>query len=232
MMKKTIISMLLATTHALPAEDKVDSLPEMQKFDEWGMYSGFIPLAGTTKTIHYVFLESQGDSAKDPLVIWFNGGPGCSSMLGFAQEHGPYNLKDGDKTFTKSDYSWNREANMLYIEQPAGVGYSYCDKVNAPQDCVFNDDTDAADNLAAVLGWYQKYPEYQGHELYISGESYAGIYVPYLVNQIHEHNQLYKDSDDFKPNLKGMMVGNGVTNWKYDTIPAFIEMGYWHSLNS
>ena len=56
MMKKTIISMLLATSYALPMEDKVDSLPDMQIFDEWGMFSGYIPLTGTTKTIHYLFL--------------------------------------------------------------------------------------------------------------------------------------------------------------------------------
>jgi len=62
----------------------------MATFDKWAMYSGYVPIANTTKTIHYLFLESQGDPTSDPLVVWFNGGPGCSSMLGFAQENGPW----------------------------------------------------------------------------------------------------------------------------------------------
>lgn len=48
-------------------------------------------------------------------------------MLGFLQEHGPYVMEDETTTFHKNDYSWNREANMLYIESPAGVGFSFCD---------------------------------------------------------------------------------------------------------
>ena len=147
-------------------------------------------------------------------------------MLAFMQENGPYSINDDGETFTASDYSWNREANVLYIEQPAGVGYSIC---GDQTECSFNDNNVAEDNLAAILGWYAKYPEYKEHELYISGESYAGIYVPYLVNQIHHYNQIHLEVDVFKPNLKGMMVGNGVTNWTYDTYPAYIELANAHS---
>jgi len=97
---------------------------------------------------------------------------------------------------------------------------------------MWNDNNVAEDNLATVLGFFEKYPEYKENDLYLAGESYAGIYVPYLLNQIDHHNTVHQWDDVFKPNLKGMMVGNGVTNWKYDTYPAFIEMGYWHSLYS
>jgi len=117
---------------------------------------------------------------------------------------------------------------MLYIEQPAGVGFSYCKGV---KDCAFNDHTSAEDNLASVLAWYQKFPEFQANELYISGESYAGIYVPYLAYYIDQHNtEFAADETVFKPNLKGFMVGNGVTNWDYDTTNAYVDMAYWHSL--
>lgn len=77
--------------------------------------------------LHYVLAQSQRDPKNDPLIVWFNGGPGCSSMLGFLQEHGPFKMEDEDTKFQKNDWSWNKEANMLYIESPAGVGYSYCD---------------------------------------------------------------------------------------------------------
>ena len=109
-------------------------------------------------------------------------------MLAFMQEHGPYVLPNGETKWVKNDYSWNREANVLYIEQPAGVGFSYCDDENKPEECKFNDDNVAEDNLKTVLAWFEKYPEYKNHDLYISGESYGGIYVPYLMNQIHHHN--------------------------------------------
>ena len=80
--------------------------------------------------LHYVFAESQTNPATDPLVIWFNGGPGCSSMLGFLQEHGPFVNNDGTDDFIVNDYSWNKEANMLYLEMPGGVGLSYCQTVD------------------------------------------------------------------------------------------------------
>jgi carboxypeptidase C (cathepsin A) len=81
-------------------------------------------------------------------------------MLGFMQEHGPYVIDNGKTAFRKNEFSWNKEANVLYIEQPAGVGYSYCDLKNAPQDCKFNDDSSAVDNLEVTLAWFAKFPEY------------------------------------------------------------------------
>jgi len=92
------------------------------------MYSGYSSIAHTSKEIHYMFLTSQNDPVNDPVVIWFNGGPGCSSMLAWAQEHGPFLQADTSADFHENVHSWNKFANMLYIEQPAGVGYSYCDE--------------------------------------------------------------------------------------------------------
>ena len=116
-----VLVALLGTAAAVgdAAADKVASLsslpgwPETADFD---MYSGFIAVPETTKQIHYVFLESRHDPATDPTVVWFNGGPGCSSMLGFLQETGPYVLLDGETTYSANEYSWNNETNMLYIE--------------------------------------------------------------------------------------------------------------------
>jgi len=124
----------------------------------FGMYSGYLPITGTKKALHYLLVESQNNTTKDPLLVWFNGGPGCSSMLGFAAEHGQFVVPDGADNFTKNEYSWNKEASMLYIESPAGVGYSICEEDGG---CTFNDDTSAADNLVAILNFFEKFPEYK-----------------------------------------------------------------------
>ena len=145
-------------------------------------------------------------------------------MLGWAQEHGPFVVPDGGQTFVENPYSWNREANMLYVESPAGVGYSYGE---TEADRTFDDNTSAQDNLNFILAWYEKFPEFKGHDLYISGESYGGIYVPLVSYNIDQYNTQYAADDTvFKPNLKGFMVGNGVTDWTYDATPAFVQLAY------
>lgn len=215
-------------------KDKVtdlSSLPGWPKATNFSMYSGYIDIKDTTKRIHYVLLESMHTPETAPMVIWFNGGPGCSSMLGFLQETGPYVLKDGDVNYTKNDYPWNNETNILYIEQPAGVGYSTCDNLTAPQDCVHNDTSSAKDNLQVLLGFFEKFSDkpYRTNPIYISGESYAGIYVPLLSYWVHGHNQNLTDKSQ-EINLKGFMVGNGVTNWTYDTANATFDVAFFRSL--
>lgn len=198
------------------------------------MYSGFIPVNGTSKLIHYVFVESKTNTTGAPLVVWFNGGPGCSSMLGFLQETGPYVLMDGDTTYTENKYTWNNETNILYIEQPAGVGYSTCDNLTSPQDCVHTDNSSASDNLQVLLGFFEKHSDkayLKTNPVYIAGESYAGIYVPLLSYWVNEHNK-NQTSNDSKVNLQGFMVGNGVTNWTYDTTNATFDVTYYRLLIS
>lgn len=141
MFKKTFAFLgLAAYSYGAPAEDFVAGLPGMADKFNFGMYSGYLPIGSTTKSLHYLFAESQKDPKNDPFIIWFNGGPGCSSMLGFAQEHGPYAMESGTNTFHENEWSWNKEANMLYIESPGGVGYSVCGN---RADCSFTDDQSA-----------------------------------------------------------------------------------------
>jgi serine carboxypeptidase-like clade 2 len=95
-------------------------------------------------------------------------------------------MDDDEDHFDYNPYSWNNFSNTLFIEAPAGVGYSYCSN---SEECVFDDDNSAVDNLDILLHWMlEKFPEYNQHDLYISGESYAGIYVPYLTRLLHLHN--------------------------------------------
>jgi carboxypeptidase C (cathepsin A) len=90
-------------------------------------------------------------------------------------------IEDAEKGFEKNEYSWNKQANVVYIESPAGVGFSFC----AERDlCNFNDYNSSTDNFEAIQSFFEKFPEYAKNDLYLTGESYAGIYVPYLAWQI------------------------------------------------
>ena len=177
--KAILITLLgvLAVQAAFPEDEKVTQLDQMPDLS-FGLYSGYVKI-NDAKSLHYIVTVSQGDWKVDPVIVWFNGGPGCSSLLAWAQEHGPYVLEDGATTFVKNKFAWNNEATVIYIESPATVGYSQC-----KSGCTFSDETSADDNLVAVLGILKKYSDLQTNDLYISGESYAGIYVPFLVSRL------------------------------------------------
>ena len=108
---------------------------------------------------------------------------------------------------------------MLWLESPAGVGWSVA---GTDADLDTNDVIQSQDALHALYSWYAKFPEFKKNKLFVSGESYAGIYVPYLSYQIYQNNlqaEFNKDLLDIP--LAGYMVGNGATNWDFDVHPSF-----------
>jgi len=151
-----LIGLMTKTTEAKRDADLVKSLPQMETFT-YGVYSGFFPIEGTTKNIYYLLTESQGDWTKDPLMIWSNGGPGCSSLLGWLTENGDYLMPDNSTDLVKNPYAWNLNATILYLDHPAGVGFSTC----TGDDCKANDTSDALDNLSVLKSFYAAFPEYK-----------------------------------------------------------------------
>lgn len=98
-------------------------LPDCDRLtSDW--FSGYLNV-DQNKALHYVLVTSLNDYKNDPLVVWFNGGPGCSSLLALFQEHGPFVIDDGEYSIKRNPEPWNKRANVLYIESPAGVGFSY-----------------------------------------------------------------------------------------------------------
>ena len=168
-------------------------------------YSGYLDFSRSR--YHYVFFDSQYDPDNDPLILWLNGGPGCSSLLGMTYENGPFVFETNTSILKLNEYSWNKKANVLYIESPGGVGFSKGERK------VYDDGNTAEDNLQAVLAFFKKFPEMRKNDFYITGESYSGIYVPYLAYEIIKYNKL-PSSRETKINLKGTMVGNACTHPK------------------
>jgi cathepsin A (carboxypeptidase C) len=115
------ITALGLSVMAAPTEELIINLPNATLTTD--SYSGYLPVT-ETKSLHYVYVESQGNVTSDPLLLWFNGGPGCSSLLGFFQENGPWVIDDFETSINENPYPWNLRANVLYLESPAGVGFS------------------------------------------------------------------------------------------------------------
>lgn len=168
------------------------------------MFSGYLNVS-ETKHMHYIFVESEAFPSSDPVVIWLNGGPGCSSLDGFIYENGPFIINP--KNYTQLQLRpirWSQIANVLFLESPIGVGFSYSDIGGDDYNCT--DDTAAADNTKAVELFFEKFPEYRSNDLFITGESYAGIYVPTLAESILKA----VDAGTYSgAPLKGIAVGNG-----------------------
>ncbi|WCJ37249.1 serine carboxypeptidase-like 20 [Euphorbia peplus] len=179
-------------------------------------YAGYVTIDEKNgKKLFYYFVESQGKPSEDPVVLWLNGGPGCSSFDGFVYEHGPFNFEAANASGSLpklhlNPYSWTKVSNVLYLDSPAGVGLSYSKNKT---DYITGDVKTALDSHAFLLKWFELYPEFLSNPFFISGESYAGIYVPTLAYEV------MKGIDaGTKPvlKLKGYLVGNGVTDDKFD----------------
>jgi carboxypeptidase C (cathepsin A) len=140
--------------------------------DKVVQYKGYVDLknkGGTGVHLFYWFFESRGNPEQDPLVVWLTGGPGCSSELGLLLENGPFILNGTDAP-TLNDYGWNSVANIIYIDQPGGTGFSYVDK---PNEYVSTETQLAIDLWTMMLAFYEKHPKYSNLDLYIVGESYG-----------------------------------------------------------
>eukprot|EP00118_Oscarella_pearsei_P028674 m.2674 g.2674 ORF g.2674 m.2674 type:complete len:460 (+) comp8839_c0_seq1:55-1434(+) len=202
-----LLSLIVLSRAAVP-EDEVKEIPGWSGSLPSRQYSGYIPVNDDkTRFLHYWFVQSESNPSTDPIVLWMNGGPGCSSMEGYLYELGPLHFESDNPNVApklmKNPYTWSKIANIIFLESPVGVGYSY--STLGPEDDKTNDTRTAKENLQFLIGFFAAYPEYKSHDFYISGESYAGIYIPTLADLVRINNE--KGATDI--NLKGLLVGNG-----------------------
>ena len=170
----------------------------------------------------------MNNPSKDPIAFWTNGGPGCSGLIGFMTEQGPFK-PNADMSLSMNEYAWNKVANMVYIESPAGVGFSYSTDPKA--DYTTGDAQTAQDNYNLIQAFMQRFPEYNSSDLYISSESYGGHYMPTLAKQIVDENTAAATTGNQKLNFKGFAVGNPATTF-YSAIPAGLDTYWGHQLIS
>jgi carboxypeptidase D len=100
------------------------NLPDIA-FDIGESYSGLIPIDDTSnRELFFWFVPSDNQAADDEILVWLNGGPGCSSLMGFLQENGPFSWQTGVYAPVPNSYSWSNLTNVVWIEQPVGTGFS------------------------------------------------------------------------------------------------------------
>ncbi|CAG2122864.1 unnamed protein product, partial [Medioppia subpectinata] len=145
-------------------------------------YSGFLTVNKKyNSNIFFWYFPALNKDKKAPLLLWLQGGPGGTSLFGLFNEHGPFVLNKNLKA-TLREYSWNQEFSVVYIDNPVGTGFSFTDN-----DAGYaKDETDVARDLyEAIQQFLTLFPNERLNDFYITGESYAGKYVPAIAYKIH-----------------------------------------------
>ncbi|XP_073001159.1 serine carboxypeptidase-like 34 isoform X1 [Typha latifolia] len=208
--------------------DRVVRLPG-QPLVNFRQFSGHVTVNESHgRALFYWFFEATHDVKKKPLVLWLNGGPGCSSIgFGEAEELGPFLIQKGVPELKFNNHSWNNEANLLFLESPVGVGFSY---TNTSSDLLQLGDTiTAEDSYAFLINWFKRFPQFKSHDFYITGESYAGHYAPQLSEKIFDANKQVAKENYI--NLMGFMIGNALMDDDTDQT-GMIEYAWDHAVIS
>jgi len=206
--------------------------------------SGYIDIKGSdfdkngeNKHLFFWMFEKRGSSSSSssssssntvtdetiPLVMWLTGGPGCSSTLALLTENGPCSVNTDGETTRVNPYSWTEAAHVLWLDQPAGVGFSYGQETDSNEKMI------AEDAYFFLQSFFKTYPQYANNPFYVIGESYAGHYVPAIAHRIHRGNKelsFSKQNDDLiQIALTGIAIGNGLTHPEAQ-YPWYPEMAY------
>ncbi|PKU80225.1 serine carboxypeptidase-like [Dendrobium catenatum] len=184
---------------------RLSSISGEVSVDELGHRAGYYRLPHTHDArMFYFFFESR-QSKKDPVVIWLTGGPGCSSELAVFYENGPFNIAD-NMSLVWNEFGWDKASNLIYVDQPTGTGFSY----SSDRRDIRHDEKGVSDDLYDFLqAFFSHHPEFVNNDFYITGESYAGHYIPAFASRVHQGN---KAKEGIHINLKGFAIGNGLTD--------------------
>ncbi|KAE9361951.1 hypothetical protein PF008_g526 [Phytophthora fragariae] len=187
--------------------------------------SGYVKLPNKVDDHYfYWYFESRSQPSTDPLVLWLTGGPGCSSMMALLTENGPCHVLP-DLSTRLNPHSWTNQSNVVWLDQPTTVGFTYGDERDAD-----NGEDNVGENIYYFLqGFFEKHPELAGRDFYITGESYGGHYVPVAAHYLWQKNKVNVGTPKYI-NLKGIAIGNGLTQASIQ-MPHYIDMAIHNAYN-
>ncbi|CAG8927119.1 unnamed protein product [Penicillium salamii] len=191
-------------------------------FDIGESYAGLLPNTPSgNSSLFFWFFPSENPAADKEITIWLNGGPGCSSLDGLLQENGPFLWQSGVYEPVRNPYSWTKLTNLVYIDQPAGTGFS-------PRPSTVKNEIDVANQFNDFWKGFIETFNMQGYKVYITGESYAGQYIPYLAAGMLDRN----DTTHF--NLQGIQINDPSINEDNVMIyaPAVAALNHYSSVFS
>ena len=195
--------------------------------------AGYFTLNRTTRDAHmfYMFFEHRGggegkekddttttttnnNNNKVPVVLWMTGGPGCSSELAAFAENGPFEVVENENAaeedryvLKETQYGWDTVGHLLYVDQPVNTGFSF---TSDSSDEARDEETVSNDMFEFLQDFFLSRPELADNPLFITGESYAGHYVPAVAHRAFVASK--KDEGSVNLNLKGFAIGNGLTD--------------------
>ncbi|KAL4247232.1 Carboxypeptidase [Abortiporus biennis] len=184
--------------------------------DEADAYTGYVDVEA--KHFFFYFFESRHKPDEDDVILWMNGGPGCSGTFGLFMELGPCRVISQNET-RFNPYSWTEHANMIFIDQPVGAGFSYADY----GEYVSTTD-EAADDFASFIAiFFEQFTKFRGRAFHLAGESYGGRFIPVFASRIHDRNAQLAKAGLTPINLKSIMIGNGCTD-NMSMLPSYYDL--------
>ncbi|KAK7045221.1 carboxypeptidase, partial [Favolaschia claudopus] len=164
----------------------------------------------SSKSIFFWYFAARNNPSTAPLSLWFNGGPGSSSMIGLLQELGPCRITNDSSSVTLNPFSWNTNANVLFIDQPVGVGFSH-------GTLSVGTSVDAAKDVWSFLQIFLKDSHFSAlakNDLALWTESYGGHYGPTFAAYFLSQNAAIAAGtvSGLTLNLKTLGVGDGLTD--------------------
>ncbi|KAK1140787.1 hypothetical protein N8T08_009893 [Aspergillus melleus] len=191
------------------------SLPDVD-FDIGESYAGYLSNRPSgDSNLYFWFFPSTNPDASEEITIWLNGGPGCTSLAGLLQEHGPFLWQPGTSVPFQNPYSWNNLTNIVYVDQPAGTGLSLGPATVWDEDDVANQFIDFWKRFVDTF-------DLKDRKVYITGESYAGMYIPYLASAMLDK----EDSEYF--DVSGVLLYDPLFNERNSQVnpPAVPMVNY------
>jgi len=206
-------------------DDEVHHLPGYDKPLPSPIYAGYASTSADSKDtknqLFYFFTRAEDYSSSTPTLIWLNGGPGASSLIGMFVEHlGPFDIT-ASGAIQVNTHRLTKKYNILAIDNPVGAGFSYTD-----DGAYVKDETEMRQQFVQGLrNFYAKHPELMKHDLWVTGESYAGKYIPNIVHELDLAIAGDRTSGGQLAGLKlqGMAIGNPMLHsyLAYQTVGAY-----------